>query len=92
MKIVNKNGKDRIYVSQVKTNVEVKGYEAKYGFKDEDLSQLEQILGSFIGSNQEEFVERLLPSLEEAIAKWFIDIFSGVFKMFTFDELFPDRE
>lgn len=89
---VNKENKKHMYVSEIKTNIHINGYEAKYGFNENDLGQLGQILGGFIGSNQEEFIQRLVPSLEEEISKWFMNIFNSIFKMFSYDELFPDRE
>lgn len=90
--MVNKGGKNRLYISQLKTNIQLTGYEAKYGFKDEDLGEMGQVLGNLIGSNQQEFIDRLVPELEKEISKWVINIFNSVFKMFTYDELFPDRE
>ncbi|CAL1681947.1 unnamed protein product [Lasius platythorax] len=87
----NKGGKKHMYVSEVKTNIDVKGYDAKYGFNENDLGQLGQILGGFIGSNQEEFLKRIIPSLEEEISKWVMSIFNGLFIKFSYDEIFPDR-
>ncbi|XP_029165340.1 uncharacterized protein LOC114936334 [Nylanderia fulva] len=88
----NKGDKKHMYVSEMKTNVHITRYEAKYGFNENDLSQLGQILGGLIGSNQEEFIQRLVPTLEEEVSKWLINIFNSLFKMFSYDELFPDRE
>lgn len=89
---VTKKGKKYIYGSELKTNIDIKGYEAKYGLSEDELGQLDQILGGLIGSNQEEFIQRLIPPLEEAISKWLLTIFNGLFKKFSYDELFPDRE
>lgn len=80
-----------IYVSELKTNIDIKGYDAQYGLKENELSQLGQILGGLIGSNQEEFLQRLIPLLEEEISKWLISICNDIFKMFSYEQLFPDR-
>lgn len=89
--MANKGDKKHMYVSELKTNIGLKGYDAKYGFNENELGQLGQILGGLIGSNQEEFIERIIPSLEEEISKWIISIFNGLFKKFSYDEIFPDR-
>lgn len=86
-----KKGIEHIYVSELKTNIYIKGYDAHYGLNENELSQLGQILGGLIGSNQEEFIQRLAPVLEETLSKWLISIFNGVFKMFSYEQLFPHR-
>jgi hypothetical protein len=91
LEMANKGGKKHLYVSELKTKIDVKGYDAKYGFNENELGQLGQILGGFIGSNQEEFIERMIPSLEEEVSKWIISIFNGFFKKFSYDQIFPDR-
>jgi hypothetical protein len=90
-KTANKGNKKYMYVSELKTKIGLKGYDAKYGFNENELGQLGQILGGFIGSNQEEFLERIIPSLEEEISKWIMSIFNGLFKKFSYDEIFLDR-
>ncbi|EFN61232.1 Putative beta-carotene-binding protein [Camponotus floridanus] len=86
-----KKGIEHLYVSELKSNIDVKGYDAQYGLKENELSQLGQILGGLIGSNQEEFLQRLIPSLEEEISKWLISIVNSVFKTFSYEQLFPHR-
>lgn len=85
-------GKKRLYVSELKGNIFVGGYEAHYGLKEEKLSQLGQIIGDLIGSNKRDFIDWLTPPLEEEIAKLLVTIFNNdIFKKFSYDELFPDR-
>lgn len=86
-----KKGIEHLYVSELQTNIYLKGYDAHYGLSKNELSQLGQILGGLIGSNQEEFVQRLTPVLEEVISKWLISIVNDIFKTFSYEQLFPHR-
>lgn len=83
--------KKHIYVSEVKTSINIKKYDVQYGLKENEISRLGQILGDLIGSNQEEFIQRLTPPLEDEISKWLLKIVNNIMKMYSYDELFPDR-
>ncbi|XP_029169665.1 uncharacterized protein LOC114939524 [Nylanderia fulva] len=91
-KMVTKGGKNRLYISELEPHIEMNGYDIKYGLTAEEQTELSRAVSDLISNNQEEFAQRFLPSLEEAVAKWMINIFNSFFKTFTYDELFPDRE
>lgn len=91
-KATTKKGETYIYVSEVKTKAILQGYEAKYGLTKDELGQLGQAISGLIGSNQEEFIERLTPAAEEAVSNWILTICNSVFTKFSYDILFPDRE
>lgn len=80
-----------MYATELKTVINIKEYDVHYGLNKKDLGQLGEILGNLIGNNQEEFIQRLTPTLEESISKWIILLFNDVFKSFSYDQLFPDR-
>lgn len=83
-------GKKHIYASEIKTYVDIKRYEVQYNNENE-ISQLGQILDGLISSNQEEFIQRLTPPLEEEFSKLLVRICNSILKMYTYDQLFPDR-
>lgn len=91
MAMATKNDIQHLYTSELKTKINVKGYNAEYGLNKNELGQLGEILGGLIGSNQDEFIKRLTPSLEEAISKWLLSISNNIFKIFSYEQLFPDR-
>ncbi|KAM0731165.1 putative beta-carotene-binding protein [Formica fusca] len=83
--------KKHMYISEIKTSADIKKYDVQYGLKENEISQLGQILGDLIGKNQEEFIQRFTPPLEEEISKWLLKIVNNIMKMYSYDELFPDR-
>lgn len=91
LKKITKNDKTYVYLSKIKFNLNIKGYNAKYDLNEEENGQLAEVISNFIGSNQEEVVESFKPALEEAISRQVLLISKDIVKHFTYDELFPDR-
>lgn len=83
--------KKHMYISEIKTSADIKKYDVQYGLKENEISQLDQILGDLIGKNQEELIQRFTPPLEEEISKWLLKIVNNIMKTYSYDELFPDR-
>ncbi|XP_011706218.1 PREDICTED: uncharacterized protein LOC105461420, partial [Wasmannia auropunctata] len=91
MSTVNKNNKRYVYMSKMKINLDIKGYTAEYGLQDAELGRLNQIIDTFLGSNQEEVIAAFKPAIEESVVKRILSLSNSIVKHFTFDELFPDR-
>ncbi|KAL6255417.1 hypothetical protein P5V15_013752 [Pogonomyrmex californicus] len=91
MKIINKDNKRYVYMSKMKINLDIKGYDAEYGLNNAELSQLNQVISNFIGNNQEEVIKVFKPALEEIVVKRILSLSNDIVKHFTFEELFPDR-
>ncbi|EFN67288.1 hypothetical protein EAG_06225 [Camponotus floridanus] len=91
MKMITKNSKTYVYLSQIKLNLNIKGYDAKYDLNERDYGQLAEIINNFVGSNQEEVIKSFKPALEEAISKRILLVANDIVKHFTYEELFPDR-
>ncbi|XP_011690783.1 PREDICTED: uncharacterized protein LOC105451799 [Wasmannia auropunctata] len=92
MSTVNKNNKRYVYMSKMKINLDIKGYTAEYGLQAAELGRLNQIIDTFLGSNQEEVIAAFKPAIEESVVKRILSLSNSIVKHFTFDELFPDRE
>ncbi|XP_071555952.1 protein takeout-like [Temnothorax nylanderi] len=91
MKIVTKGGKRYVYMSKMKINLDIKGYDAEYGLDNTELSRLNQVISNFIGNNQQEVINAFKPAIEEAVVKRILSLSNNIVKHFTFEELFPDR-
>ncbi|XP_011706858.1 PREDICTED: uncharacterized protein LOC105462033, partial [Wasmannia auropunctata] len=89
MKLITKNDKKYVYVSKVNLKLDVKTVDIK--FDEQDSSQLNKIISTFIGSNQEELIDKARPLLEADISKQILLIANTIVKHFTYDELLPDR-
>ena len=90
LKEVTKNGKTQIYVSKAKSKIDV----AKYGFQfddeEEESSQLYDVLRKTINDNAKEIINKIKPSLEEALLKLFMSVWNKVVYN-RFEQLFPDN-
>ncbi|TGZ50584.1 hypothetical protein DBV15_08100 [Temnothorax longispinosus] len=91
MKIVNKNNKRYVYMSKLNLILDIKTLSSKFDMNGEEKSQLNEILSTFLGSNEEEFINRVKPTLGKEISKQVLSIANNIVKHFTFDELFPER-
>lgn len=91
LKVITKRGKRYMYVSNMKLNLDIKGYDAKNELNERELGQLTEIVNNFIGNNQEEVLKSIKPALEEAISKRILLVSNDIVKHFTYEELFPDR-
>ncbi|KAL6428587.1 hypothetical protein ACFW04_007900 [Cataglyphis niger] len=92
LKVATKGGKRYMYMSKIKLNLDIKGYNAKYDeLNERELSQLNEIINNFIGNNQEEVIKSFKPVLEEVISKRILLVSNDIVKHFTYEELFPDR-
>ncbi|XP_012537978.1 uncharacterized protein LOC105837606 [Monomorium pharaonis] len=91
MRIVTKNSKRYVYMSKMKINLDIKGYDAEYGLENSELSRLNQIISNFIGNNQKEVIDVFKPAIEEVVVKRILSLSNNIVKHFTFEELFPDR-
>ncbi|KAL0101158.1 hypothetical protein PUN28_018780 [Cardiocondyla obscurior] len=91
MKVTTKNGKKYVYMAKMKINLDIKGYNAEYGLNNAELNRLNQVIGNFIGNNQQEVISAFKPAIEEAVVKRILSLSNNIVKHFTFEELFPDR-
>jgi len=91
MNVVTKNGKKYMYLSKMKINLDIKGYDAQYGLDNAALSRLNQVISNFIGNNQQEVIDVFKPAIEETVVKRILSLSNNIVKHFTFGELFPDR-
>ncbi|XP_011706853.1 PREDICTED: uncharacterized protein LOC105462029 [Wasmannia auropunctata] len=89
MKLITKNNKRYSYLSKITTKLDVKTVDVK--FEEQDSSQLNEILNSFIGNNKRELIDKLAPPFEIEISKQLLLIANAIIKHFTFDELFPEQ-
>ncbi|XP_012536726.1 uncharacterized protein LOC105836912 [Monomorium pharaonis] len=91
IKMVTKNDKKYIYISKMNLNLILNELKIKFDSNGNESAQLNEIISTFVGSNEEEFIARVKPSLEADITKQVLLIANTILKHFTFDELFPDR-
>lgn len=91
MKVINKNGKSYAYMSQMKINLDIKGYNAQYDLNQRNLGELGRAIGSFVGTNQQAIIAAVKGPLEQMISKRILMLSNEIVKNFTFDELFPER-
>lgn len=90
MEMVTKSGQKYVFVSKMKINLDIKGYNIKFS-NETELSQFREIVRNFLGNNQKEIIKNFKPVLEEAITKRVISVSRDLVKHFTYEELFPDR-
>ncbi|XP_036143989.1 circadian clock-controlled protein daywake-like [Monomorium pharaonis] len=92
LKIVTKNGKRYVYISKMKVNLDIKGYNMEFDqIQMPQLKQLNEIVRNFLGNNQKEIIRTLKPFLEEVVTKQTISVSNRIVTHFTYEELFPDR-
>lgn len=91
LKMTTKGGKRYMYLSQIKINLDIKDYDAKYDLNESEFGQLNQIINNFIGNNKKEIIETFKPALEEIVSKRILLVSNDIVKHFTYEELFPDR-
>lgn len=91
MKMINKDSKKYIYISKINLKLDIKTLESKFDTNEEESSQLNEILSTFVGSNKEEMINRIKPSIEKEITEQLLKIGNNIVKHFTYDELFPDQ-
>lgn len=91
MNLATRDGRKYTYISKMKVNLDLKNYNTTFDLNGTELGQLHEIVNSFVGNNQEEIFKILKPVLEETISKRVILISNDIVKLFTYEELFPDR-
>jgi len=90
MKIVKRNGKNYLYVSNIKIDLNLKEFKY-YMNNNEQLDELRKAVRNFIGSNHQEVIAAVKEPLEQAISKRILELSNNIVKHFTYEELFPDR-
>ena len=90
-KIVERGGKKYIYFSSVKTQLSLKEYAVDFKANNLDKT-LREAVTQALGHSHQEIMEAVRPNLEKAISERCLLFANNIFKHFTYDELFPDRE
>ncbi|XP_076683088.1 putative beta-carotene-binding protein [Andrena cerasifolii] len=90
-KLVDRGGKKYAYFSSVKTQLSLKKYTVDFEANNLDKT-LQEAVTQALGHSHEEIMEAVRPNLEKAIAERCLTFANNIFKHFTYDELFPDRE
>ncbi|KYN16234.1 PREDICTED: uncharacterized protein LOC108764352 isoform X3 [Trachymyrmex cornetzi] len=91
MKLVTKNDKKYVYLSKINLKLDFKNLNYVFDLNEKQSSQLSEIISNFFGSNEEEFISKVKPSIEAQISKQILILGNNIVKQFTFDELFPDQ-
>ena len=89
--MVERGGKKYIYFSSVKTHLSLKKYTVDFKMDNFDKT-LQEAVTQALGHSHEEIMEAVRPNLEKAISERCLTFANNIFKHFTYDELFPDRE
>ncbi|KYN02902.1 hypothetical protein ALC62_06301 [Cyphomyrmex costatus] len=92
MKLVTKNDKRYMYLSKINLKLNFKKLGYVFDLNENESAQLNEIISNFFGSNEEEFINKVKPSIEAEVSKQILHLANNIVKQFTFDELFPDRE
>ena len=90
-KLVERGGKKYVYFSSVKTHLSLKEYTVDFQADNFDKT-LREAVTQALGHSHEEIMEAVKPNLEKAISERCLQFANNIFKHFTYDELFPDRE
>ncbi|XP_071645750.1 protein takeout-like [Temnothorax longispinosus] len=90
MKMVTKGNQRYMFFSKMTINLDIKGYNIDFSHERE-LGQLREIIRNFVGDNQQEIIRVIKPALEESITKRILLVANNIVKLFTYEELFPDR-
>jgi len=91
MKLVIKNDKKYVYLSKINLKLDFKKLNYILDMNEKQSTQLNEIISNFFGSNEEEFISKIKPSIEKEVSKQILIRANNVVKEFTFDELLPDR-
>ncbi|XP_018307396.1 uncharacterized protein [Mycetomoellerius zeteki] len=91
MKLVTRNDKKYVYLSKINLKLDLRNLSYNFDLNENQSAQLNEIISNFFGSNEEEFVNRVTPSIETEFSKQILVLANNIVKRFTFDELFPDR-
>lgn len=89
--MITKNNQKYVYISKINLNLDIKNFDSKFDMNENDSSQIKEIINTFIGSNQEEIINRVKSPLEEKISKQILSIANNIVKHFTYNELFPEQ-
>ncbi|XP_011879796.1 PREDICTED: uncharacterized protein LOC105568600 [Vollenhovia emeryi] len=85
--LVTKNDKKYGYISKIKTNLDIKGYELEFSNQVE-LNQMRDIIKNFLGNNQEEVLKTVKPILEEVVSKQVISLSNEILKRIPYEDIF----
>ncbi|KYN40090.1 hypothetical protein ALC56_05498 [Trachymyrmex septentrionalis] len=91
MKQVIKNNIKYVYLSKINLKLDFKKLNYIFDMNEKQSTQLNEIISNFFGSNEEEFINKVKPSIQTEISKQILTLANNIVKQFTFDELFPDR-
>ncbi|XP_018049406.1 PREDICTED: uncharacterized protein LOC108687893 [Atta colombica] len=91
MKLVTKNDKKYVYLSKINLKLDFKKLNYILDMNEKQSTQLNEIISNFFGSNEEEFISKIKPSIEKEVSKQILIRANNIVKEFTFDELLPDR-
>lgn len=91
MKLATKDGYRYVYISEFKINLNVQGYSYDFEMNETESKDLHDILIDFAEKNKKELLKIFKPVLEKEISKRVILISNDIVKLFTYEELFPDR-
>ncbi|XP_011171041.1 juvenile hormone-binding protein [Solenopsis invicta] len=89
LKIITRHGERYVYITKINLHLGMKGLKSK--FDANESAQLNEIIGTFLGNNEEELIAKIKPSMEKEVSKEILLLANNIVKHFTFDELFPDR-
>ncbi|KYN40092.1 hypothetical protein ALC56_05500 [Trachymyrmex septentrionalis] len=87
LKVATKNEKKEIYVSKVKTNINITGIEYTFDESEKDLVQLHQAIKSVVDSNTTDIINIVMAALEEKLSQLIIYIFNTISRS-NYEELF----
>ena len=90
-KLIERGGKKYVYFSSVKTHLSLKDYTVEFRADNFDKT-LREAVTQALGHSHQEIMEAVRPNLEKAISERCLIFANNIFKHFTYDELFPDRE
>lgn len=90
MTLVTKDDQTYAYISKLNLKLNIKGLKSKFEAGEGGSAQLNEIISTFVGSNEQELIPRIKPAFETEVSKKIISIGNNIIKRFTFDELFPE--
>lgn len=91
MKVATKGDKRYLYLSRMKTDLDLKGYEATFDVSNHHGQQFREVFAHFLGTNQQEIIRTLKPLIEQVVSKQVIGLSNSLLTHFTYEEIFPDR-
>ncbi|XP_018365461.1 PREDICTED: uncharacterized protein LOC108762784 [Trachymyrmex cornetzi] len=90
LKVETKNGKTEIYISKVKTILDVKTFKYVFDDSEKDLVQLHEALSNVVNENEKDIIIKVKPALEEAVSKLIITVVNNIFRN-RYEQLFPNE-